>query len=521
MDSSTAQDAAALSLTNDWESLLKASADGGGESDGQEQTQLRFPEHQEALPQNIALDDDESDPLPNAYNDHTIQWRNPTARCRQLYAQLSWAELSGSLGDLGTFLPLLVALGRARAIYVGPALIYAGLANLLTGYLWDLPMPVQPMKSISATALYAGWKAPAVTASGVWMGMFLTVLGASPTAMDRLAACVPRAVVSGMQVGVGLSLALHGLEWMSQLEAMWWHVPTMDSLCLGLTVGAVSLFALRPSSLSTAAAPPPVALYVFGLASLLAILRLVYGTRPDEPDDDDQTTPPVLGFWALGRVTGSDWSTGLWEGALPQLPLTLLNSVISVCALADTLFPDKPRDALTKRQVAWSVGWMNLVLCPLGAMPNCHGAGGLAGQYKFGARGGASIMVLGMAKILAAVLMGPQRLILFLDALPRSLLAVLILMAGHTLAVTGIVRLGASQSETDAVTSNVDDAQRILRSDLGVCLWTAAVIVGLRKTHYGALTGCIAYVLTNPKVTSRQSAWFRSWWSPPSLDTHP
>jgi hypothetical protein len=519
-----------MSSTSDWESLLLATADGGESTGPQEAGQARNPEDDDntVVQQNVALlqedgDDvlEESDALPHSYH-ATIIWRNPLAQCRQLSAQLSWAEVSGSLGDLGTFLPLLVALGRARAIYVGPALLYAGLANLLTGYLWNLPMPVQPMKSISATALYAGWKAPAVTAAGVWMGVFLTLLGASPTAMDRLAACVPRAVVSGMQVGVGLSLALHGLEWMSELEAVWWHVPTMDSLCLGLMVGAMSLFALRPSSSSTAAAPPPVALYVFGLASLLAVLRLVYGTPPEEPDDDDTATPPVWGFWALGRVTGSDWSTGLWEGALPQLPLTLLNSVISVCCLADTLFPDKPRDSLSKRQVAWSVGWMNLVLCPLGAMPNCHGAGGLAGQYKFGARGGASIMVLGAAKILAAVLMGPRRLVLFLDALPRSLLAVLILMAGHTLAVTGIARLGVSRRENEALT-HVEEAEahRLVRSDLGVCLWTAAVIVGLHKTHYGALTGCVVYVLTNPNVTARQSAWLRSWWSPQSIDAHP
>jgi hypothetical protein len=109
-----------------------------------------------------------------------------------------------------------------------------------------------------------------------------------------------------------------------------------------------------------------------------------------------------------------------------------------------------------------------------------------------------------------------------LDALPQSLLAVLILMAGHTLAVTGIARLGVSRRENEALT-HVEEAgaQRLVRSDLGVCLWTTAVIVGLHKTHYGALTGCVVYVLTNPNVTARQSAWLRSWWSPQSIDAHP
>jgi hypothetical protein len=75
--------------------------------------------------------------------------------------------------------------------------------------------------------------------------------------------------------------------------------------------------------------------------------------------------------------------TGLWEGALPQLPLSTLNTVISTCCLAQSLYPHKT-DLPTRRQMAISVGLMNLFLCPLGAMPTCHGAGGLAGQHKFG-----------------------------------------------------------------------------------------------------------------------------------------
>ena len=68
---------------------------------------------------------------------------------------------------------------------------------------------------------------------------------------------------------------------------------------------------------------------------------------------------------------------GIVGGGLPQLPLTALNSVVAVCQLSGDLFPGREaRPAL----VAASVGLMNLVGPWLGALPCCHGAGGLAAQ---------------------------------------------------------------------------------------------------------------------------------------------
>jgi hypothetical protein len=66
---------------------------------------------------------------------------------------LTASELSGSLGDLGTFLPLTVALARERKIALAPVLFWAGASNVVTRWLWDVPMCVQPMKSIAAVAL--------------------------------------------------------------------------------------------------------------------------------------------------------------------------------------------------------------------------------------------------------------------------------------------------------------------------------------------------------------------------------
>jgi hypothetical protein len=56
------------------------------------------------------------------------------------------AELSGALGDLGTFLPILIALYLQGAVGLGSTLVFSGIFNIVTGVVFGIPLPVQPMK---------------------------------------------------------------------------------------------------------------------------------------------------------------------------------------------------------------------------------------------------------------------------------------------------------------------------------------------------------------------------------------
>jgi hypothetical protein len=56
------------------------------------------------------------------------------------------AEISGSLGDLGTLLPLMIALAVNNSISLSATLVFSGLWNILTGVVFGIPLPVQPMK---------------------------------------------------------------------------------------------------------------------------------------------------------------------------------------------------------------------------------------------------------------------------------------------------------------------------------------------------------------------------------------
>ena len=172
----------------------------------------------------------------------------------------------------------------------------------------------------------------------------------------------------------------------------------------------------------------------------------------------------------------------------------LQNSVISVCCLAHSLYPERRRDddtVIPRRQVCLSVGLINLLLCPFGAMPNCHGAGGLAGQHKFGARHGASVIFLGLNKMILATVMGGV-LLPFLEAIPSSVLGVMLAIAGHELACTGFLVL----------TNNSTPAS--LRINAAVSLLTAAVILGMKKTHYGAISGWVMHVIYTRKFRWRR-----------------
>ena len=70
----------------------------------------------------------------------------------KLWKDFTFQELSGAMGDIGTLIPIIVSLHQINLIHFTPTLFFAGLFNIITGFQWDIPMCIQPMKSISAAA---------------------------------------------------------------------------------------------------------------------------------------------------------------------------------------------------------------------------------------------------------------------------------------------------------------------------------------------------------------------------------
>ncbi len=87
------------------------------------------------------------------------------------------------------------------------------------------------------------------------------------------------------------------------------------------------------------------------------------------------------------------------------------------------------------RSATLSMALANAISFLLGAMPLCHGAGGLAAHYRFGARTGGSNLIIGLIFVALALLLGKHALAA-VNLLPMSVLGVLLLFAGGQLALT-------------------------------------------------------------------------------------
>jgi MFS superfamily sulfate permease-like transporter len=109
-----------------------------------------------------------------------------------------------------------------------------------------------------------------------------------------------------------------------------------------------------------------------------------------------QISPPVLKLPPLTNFSfGEVWQT-LLLGGFAQIPLTVTNATIATAALIKTYWPDK---AVSERKLSLNQGLMNLVVPFFGGMPMCHGAGGLAGQYYYGARTGGTNIIEGVIEV--------------------------------------------------------------------------------------------------------------------------
>ncbi|KAF1956944.1 sulfate transporter [Byssothecium circinans] len=329
------------------------------------------------------------------------------------------AELSGSLGDLGTLLPLMTALVITESISLPATLLFTGAANVLTGLAFGIPLPVQPMKAIAAVAISREFTLEENAAAGLVVASLVGLFSVTGL-LKRANKVTPIPIVKGIQVGAGLSLCLSaGSKMLMPLSwtGPWWG----DNLLWAIAAVFLLLFTFAYPRL-------PYALIVFSVGIVLSLL-----SRKNDAGHFSTAIPIV-------HPSGNDFWKATTTASLGQLPLTLLNSVIAASALAADYFPSPHYPAYpTVTELGVSVAAINLVGCWFGAMPACHGSGGLAAQYRFGARSGSSIVFLGLVKfffgIVALITSGP--IVSVLSGIPKSLLGVLVLAAGIELAKVG------------------------------------------------------------------------------------
>ena len=122
-------------------------------------------------------------------------------------------EFAGSLGDLGTLLPIVVAMTLINKLSPSAVFLSFGLFYLITGFYYRLPVPVQPLKAVGAIAIAnpAMITESVIGASGIIFGVVLLLLAISGT-VDRIAKLFTQPVVRGIQLALGLVFLRKGVE---------------------------------------------------------------------------------------------------------------------------------------------------------------------------------------------------------------------------------------------------------------------------------------------------------------------
>ena len=338
---------------------------------------------------------------------HTFGFRDVKSPNR--FDRMEWA---GAFGDLGTLIPFVVAYIAVLKMDPFGVLFSLGASMLASGLYYKTPFPVQPMKAIGAVAATQAAQTATITqgtiyGAGLVTGLAWLLLGVSGTA-HRVGRWVPRFVVVGIVLGLGLGFMLEGIKMMSSGWVIA-SIAMIGTLLLLKNKALPAMFLLLLFGVACGIAKNP------GLLSSLAELKIQFR----------------LPLMALFDVTWKDIAIGAALLALPQLPLTLGNAVIAITQENNRLFPDRP---VTENEVATSTGVMNLLSATCGGVPMCHGAGGMAGHVAFGAKTGGAPIILGIILLLVAFFLSGS-VGMILELFPRAVLGVILFLTGAQLAL--------------------------------------------------------------------------------------
>jgi MFS superfamily sulfate permease-like transporter len=318
-------------------------------------------------------------------------------------------EFAGAFGDLGTLIPFVVGYITLNKMDPLGILVSFGLFKIFVGLYFRTPVPVQPMKAIGGMAIaHAGSITPGmIWGSGIFTGLFWLLMGLTG-AITWIEKITTKPVVRGIMLGLGLSFVAEGLGMMKGTPwiAIGGVIITLlllnskrfpAMLCL-LAYGIVVAFIQKPELIGE-------------LSNLSIRFRL-----------------PELTF---GRLSWKELLSGVIILGLPQAPLTLGNAIIGTVAENNQYFPDRK---ITAKTISLDHGVMNLISTCIGGVPLCHGAGGMAGHIRFGARTGGALVILGLIVLLTGLFLSDSVALLF-QVFPRPILGVILFFAGVELAL--------------------------------------------------------------------------------------
>jgi MFS superfamily sulfate permease-like transporter len=318
-------------------------------------------------------------------------------------------EFAGAFGDIGTLIPFVVGYITINKMDPLGILVAFGLFKIFAGLYFRTPIPIQPMKAIGGMAIsHPGMITPGmIWGSGIFTGIFWLLMGLTG-AITWIEKITTKPVVRGIMLGLGLSFITEGLGMMKE----------QPFLAIG---GVVITFLLLSSKRF------PAMLCLLGYGILMAVIQ-----RPELIQELSHLSMRFrLPELTIGKISWKELLSGFVILGIPQAPLTLGNAIIGTVAENNSHFPDRK---VTAKTVSIDHGFMNLISTCIGGIPMCHGAGGMAGHIRFGARTGGALVILGVIVLLTGLFLSDSVALLF-QFFPRSILGIILFFAGLELAL--------------------------------------------------------------------------------------
>jgi len=325
-------------------------------------------------------------------------------------------EIGGSLGDLGILIPLAILLIVNNGLSPVTVFFFVGLHYLITGYYFKIPLPIQPLKAATMIAIATGASPQLIGATGILMGAILLILtfGKAAILIGRI---FTKPIVRGIQLAVGLFLTQKGLALIMDppdtLLAIGSAEDSWISILLAVFAGVAILLASVYRKI-------PATLVIIPIGVLIG---LVAAPVAQFPSLESQFTLPLL-----LQPSWDDFVAAFFLMVIPQIPLTFANSIVSTHYIAHDYFGERAK-RVTPRSLCTSLGIGNLIGGFFGAMPCCHGAGGLTAHYSFGARSGRATIFLGVVFLVTGLLFGDSVYALF-ALIPAAILGALLIYVG-------------------------------------------------------------------------------------------
>ncbi|MDD3652567.1 MAG: putative sulfate/molybdate transporter [Desulfotomaculaceae bacterium] len=340
----------------------------------------------------------------------TSETKSNTNQAHLLGNRFDRFEWAGAFGDLGTLIPFVT--GYITIMHMDPqgVLFMFGMLMIGSGLYYRTPISVQPMKAIGGAAIaQAATITPGmVWGAGIFTGLLWLALGLTGT-LKIISKIITKPVSKGIVMGLGLLFMMEGIRMMR---------PDFILAVIALVIAFTLLNNKR--------FPVMFILVIFGVT--IALLR--------DPGLGHELSAIrwhlSLPNFTLGQITWTEFITGALILGIPQAPLTLGNSVIATVEENNRLFPERP---VTEKKIATSLGLLNLVSPLFGGIPVCHGAGGMAGHIRFGARTGGALIILGTLLLVTALFFSNSVVLIF-KIFPASILGVILFIAGLELAVS-------------------------------------------------------------------------------------